>query len=200
MTPSPRFTKPGYALGVPPSEPNWGAVFEDLDLDGRLDLLVAQNYIKWPIHALFPLPGRTYLQRDETFHHAPALGLENPHFGQALLIADRHGDGRPDVLWLNMDGPARAFLNRSAAHYLTVSATDDIAAPGTRVHVETAAGKSYAREVIASTGMLTDQATDLVFGLSATNAVDRVVITYPDGVTETIESPDINTKIAIRAH
>jgi enediyne biosynthesis protein E4 len=36
-----RLTDEGFA---------WGAVFEDLNLDGQLDLFVAQNYIKWPIH------------------------------------------------------------------------------------------------------------------------------------------------------
>ena len=39
----------------------WGGVFEDVNLDGAQDLVVAQNYVKWPLHKLFKLPGKVLL-------------------------------------------------------------------------------------------------------------------------------------------
>ena len=39
----------------------WGAAFQDMNLDGRLDLLVSQNYVKWPVHGLFKFPGKLLL-------------------------------------------------------------------------------------------------------------------------------------------
>jgi hypothetical protein len=99
---------------------SWGAVFEDLNLDGRLDLAVAQNYIKWPLHKIAPLGSKAFLQQDDAgkpdFYYYDALGLDNRHFAQSPLVADLNGDARPDFLWLNMHGPLGAFLNRSQAN------------------------------------------------------------------------------------
>ncbi|MEM7294027.1 MAG: CRTAC1 family protein [Pseudomonadota bacterium] len=177
----------------------WGAVFEDLNADGQLDLLVAQNYIKWPIHKLFKLTGRTYLgsRGSGKLHHVEALGLENPYFGQSPVIADLDSDGRPDVLWVNMDGPVRAFLNRSSNNYLRVAVPEQVELLGTRVRVETSDGPSYTREVMTSTGMLTDQTADLVFGVRDGVSISKVVIEYPDGSSQQIDSPDINSTIIL---
>ncbi|MFT5422037.1 MAG: hypothetical protein ACI9D5_002804 [Candidatus Endobugula sp.] len=192
MTEAYKLTGEGFA---------WGAVFEDLNLDGKLDLLVAQNYIKWPIHKLFKLSGRSYLQTtkndDAVFQHIPSLDLKNNHFGQSPLIVDINDDGRQDVVWVNMDGPVRAFINNSSGNFITVEIPDTVAALGTRVSVETEKGRSYTRDVIAGVGMLTDQTPELSFGLGELERVLRVLIEYPNGKTETISSPPINSKIRI---
>jgi len=169
----------------------WGAIFEDLDLDGYLDLTVAQNYLKWPVHKLFKLSGRTYLQTagEGVFKHVKQLGLENPYYGQSPLSVDLDNDNRPDLLWINMDGPVRAFLNRSVAEFFTVKVPEQAGLLGTRVHIITSSGQSYTKEVLTSTGMLTDQSPDLVFGLGQSKEVKQVVIMRPDGSSQTIDSP-----------
>jgi hypothetical protein len=109
---------------------------------------------------LFKLSGRTYLQSTHdgarTFHHPPALGLENNYFGQSPLVVDLNGDGRQDLLWINMDGPVRAFLNTSRRNFITLVVPDTVSALGTRISIETDRGKSYTRAAIGSVGMLTD--------------------------------------------
>ena len=179
----------------------WGAVFEDLNLDGQLDLLVAQNYIKWPIHHWFKLPGRTYLQSNgnsaHTFHHTPALGIENRYFGQSPLIVDLDGDGRQDLVWLNINGPIRAFLNTAPGHYLTFVVPDTVANVGTRISIETDRGRSYTRAAIGSVGMLTDQTPELSFGLGNHERPLRAVIQRPNGQTEIISFPPLNKKTVI---
>jgi enediyne biosynthesis protein E4 len=178
----------------------WGAVFEDLNLDGRLDLLVAQNYIKWPVHKWLKLPGRSYLQTASggRFQHAEALGLENRFYGQSPLIVDLDNDGRPDVMWVNMNGPVRAFLNRSRHHYLSISVPDRVVMLGARVRIETSRGSSHTKEIVTSTGLMTDQSPDLVFGLGDGDEVKRVVITYADGANKIIESPPRGTRISLQ--
>jgi len=180
----------------------WGAVFEDLNLDGHLDLLVAQNYIKWPIHKWFKLSGRTYLHRMENgvrkFHHTPSLGLENSYFGQAPVIVDLNGDGRQDLLWLNIDGPVRAFLNASPGNFITMVVPDTVAAVGTRISIETEQGRSYTRAVIGSVGTMTDQTPELTFGLGRHDRVLRAVIQRPNGHTDIISSPPLNTRTVIQ--
>jgi hypothetical protein len=180
----------------------WGAMFEDLNLDGQLDLLVAQNYIKWPVHKLLKLSGRTALQSTKqglpVFQHAPALGLENPYFGQAPVIVDLDGDGKQDLLWLNINGPARAFLNTTRANYLTIVIPDTVAAIGTRITLETDNGKSDTRAVIGTVGMLTDQTPELSFGLGDRQRIARVIIEHPNGQTKVIPTPPINSKIRLQ--
>ena len=177
----------------------WGGIFEDLNLDGQLDLVVAQNYIKWPIHNWFKLSGRTYLQSIDggQFVHVEALGLENAYYGQSPLSVDLNNDAKPDLLWINMDGPVRAFLNQSSGNSFVVRVPENPALLGTRVRIETHSGNSYTREVITSTGMLTDQSPDLVFGLGSAKQVKRVVISHIDGSTQTIDSPDNSITLTI---
>lgn len=179
----------------------WGAVFEDLNLDGQLDLFVAQNYIKWPVHKLLKLSGRTYLQTGEnparTFQQAPTLGLENKHFGQSPVIVDLDGDGRQDLVWLNIDGPARAFLNTAPGNYVTIVVPDTVASIGTTITLETNQGRSYTRAVVGTVGMLTDQTPELSFGLGRQEQILRAVIQRPNGQTEVIPAPPINRKTVI---
>jgi PBP1b-binding outer membrane lipoprotein LpoB len=192
VTDSYRLTGEGFA---------WGAVFEDLNLDGQLDLFVAQNYIKWPIHKLLKLSGRTYLQSTENgthaFQHTPSLEMDNRYFGQSPLIVDMDGDGRQDLLWINMDGPVRAFLNTSPANYITVVVPDSVSTLGTRINIETDQGRSYTRVVIGSVGMLTDQTPELSFGLGDHERALRAIIQRPNGQTEVISSPLVNKKLII---
>lgn len=198
-----RFTDVTDAYGLSDEGFAWGAVFEDLNLDGQLDLLVAQNYIKWPIHKVLKLSGRTYLQwaqdTQPRFHHAPALGLENSYFGQSPLIVDLDGDGRQDIMWLNIDGPVRAFLNTSPGNYITFAVPDTVAAIGTRISLETDRGTSYTRAVIGSVGTMTDQTPELSFGLGELDQVRRVVIQHPNGQTEVISAPRINQKTVLNS-
>ncbi len=179
----------------------WGAVFEDLNLDGQLDLFVAQNYIKWPIHKILKLSGRTYLQSikngTHAFHHMPALGMENTYFGQSPLIVDIDGDGRQDLMWINMDGPARAFLNTSRNNYITIGVPDTVSALGTHITIETDAGKSYTRVATGNTGMLTDHTPELSFGLGHHEQVLRAIIQRPNGQTEVMTAPLVNKKTVI---
>lgn len=41
---------------------SWGTVLDDLNNDGREDIIIAQNYIDLPFQKLFKLPGRVLMQ------------------------------------------------------------------------------------------------------------------------------------------
>ena len=67
------FTKEGYGgssllLRNKGNLELWGTLFEDFNLDGRQDLVVAENYIDFPPQKLFRLPCSFLIQRpDGTF-------------------------------------------------------------------------------------------------------------------------------------
>lgn len=176
----------------------WGAQFEDLNLDGEVDLLVAQNYVKWPLHKWGPLDNKALLQIDapegRAFYQVENLGLDNPYFGQSPMIVDINADGRADVLWLNMNGPLRAFLNTSEGNYLTVRVPDSPDMLGATVTLTLADGKTVSRQVIASTGLLTDPTPDLHFGLGSAT-VERAELVMTNGQRKSIAAPAINSVI-----
>ena len=176
----------------------WGAQFEDLNLDGEVDILVAQNYVKWPLHKWGPLDNKALLQIDapegRAFYQVENLGLDNPYFGQSPMIVDINADGRADVLWLNMNGPLRAFLNTSEGNYLTVRVPDSPDMLGATVTLTLASGKTVSRQVIASTGLLTDPTPDVHFGLGSAT-VERAELIMTNGQRKSIASPAINSVV-----
>jgi hypothetical protein len=153
-------------------------------------------------------------QTDNTFQHSDALGLNNPHFGQSPVIADLNNDGKPDVLWLNMNGTAKAFLNRSTANFFAISINDSASLLGTLLRLDMTSGENYTREVVISTGMLTDQTPNIVFGLGEDEQVKRLslcalmdqqkslnqltlILTYHFKLNKCIATP-INMEILLR--
>jgi hypothetical protein len=94
-----------------------------------------------------------------------------------------------------MNGTAKAFLNSSTANFFAISINDTANLLGTRLRLDMTSGESYTREVVTSTGMLTDQTPNIVFGLGEDEQVKRLIIMRTDGSTEIIESADINTEI-----
>jgi len=175
----------------------WGAQFEDLNLDGDLDLLVAQNYIKWFMHNWAPLSGKALLQLKQktsrAFYQNDDLGLKNAHYGQSPIIMDIDHDGRPDVLWLNMAGPLRALLNRSKGSYIAFDIPDTAASHGAVVKLTLGDGSVLTRQVIASTGLMTDPTPHIHFGLAGAKTVLSVEINTVSGATAILENPQVNT-------
>ncbi len=184
----------------------WGAAFEDLNNDGNLDLLVAQNYVKWPLHKLYKLDGEVLLQiKDKNnaskfVDYAKELNLKNHYFGQAPLIIDFDNDGREDLVWVNMEGPTRAFLNKgSEGNFINISFPDKVSYFGTKVSLVFKDGKkSYSRVLLNGSSTMVDQANDLSFGIGDEKEIDSVVIEFPSGKKEVIKNPAINQKLYIK--
>ncbi|MDH5539806.1 MAG: VCBS repeat-containing protein [Rhizobacter sp.] len=136
----------------------WGGVFEDINLDGVLDLLVAENYVKWPVHRLFKLPGKG----------------------------------------ANMDGPARAYLNRSAGRFVAVRLPDDAASIGARVRLEGV--RVPVRQVIAGEGLTSDRTTQHTIGMPADGpAPTALVVEWPDGRQTRMAEPPLGKPLRVPA-
>jgi len=99
----------------------WGTAFLDADLDGRLDLVVANGHI-FPDVDRFPALAETFAQASQlllnqggTFRDVSAgagAGLQKPRVSRGLAVGDLDDDGDPDVVLSNMDAPPALLENR----------------------------------------------------------------------------------------
>lgn len=192
-----RFTDITAAAGASGFGFAWGGAFEDINLDGALDLLVAENYVKWPVHRLFKLPGKLLLGSGEpTPRFFTSSAAENAAYGHVPLIADLDGDGRNDLVWANMDGPARAYLNRTPGRFLSVRLPDSPQSIGARLRLDGL--RAPVHTVISGEGLTSDRTTQFTIGLPKdAPAPTALVIKWPDGRTTRIDAPPLNKTIAI---
>lgn len=179
---------------------SWGTIFHDLNLDGRQDLVISQNFVDFPLHNLFKLPGRVLIQRpDGTFAATEdRSGLVNRRYEITSLMADFNSDGYPDMVRVNLNGPAVAFINNGGNnHYLKIRLPDNPVSMGAKVSVTTNDGTILTDWLVTGEGLVCDQTHVLTFGLGAEMSCQRIDITYMDGKTQTIENPKIDSLIEV---
>jgi hypothetical protein len=175
----------------------FGCVFADLDLDGRLDLVVANGHIDETVRNIrgnvgYAQPPQLFLnQGSGSFRDvAKSVGgsFAQPRVGRGLACADFDRDGDVDLLMTTNNGPAVLFRadqtsgNRSLRLRLagTRSNRDAI---GAIVRV-THAGVTQTRMVKSGSSYLSQSELPLTFGVGKRDKVDRIVISWPSGRTE----------------
>jgi hypothetical protein len=180
---------------------SWGVVIEDLNNDGREDILIAQNYVSLPLQKLFRLPGRILMQLpDGTFGTVEEeAGLVNRNYEITPLVADFNNDGYLDIIRANLAGPSYAFLSSGGKNgFLKIRLADSPASLGALVEVTIAGGVKLTKQFTSGEGMSSDQSHDLIFGLGAASSVESINVYYASGKTRQIASPSIGETIYIQ--
>ncbi len=178
----------------------WGVVFADMNLDGLEDLLAAQNYARFPANQLLThYPGKILQNYGDGFKPVEKrAGAENRLFGIAPIVSDFNGDGWPDLIWANLDGPSLAYINDGGEHKsLRVRLPNIAASLNARVTVTDAAGNVQIKQLITSQGLGSDQGRDLIFGLGLTDSVETVSVAFQNGQTVALSSPPIDKVLEI---
>jgi enediyne biosynthesis protein E4 len=108
------FKEQSSSIDLAKHEFAWGGVLTDINLDGREDLIVSENYVKIPQQRINPLPGRVFFQNESgTFIPSEKiLAIENPQFSLSSLVSDWNQDGIQDILWVNIDGASQVYISQ----------------------------------------------------------------------------------------
>ena len=190
-----KFTDTAEEAKVADFEFSWGAIFQDFNLDGKQDLVVAENYIAFPSHKLFKLPCRFLIQReDRTF--APVeeqAKVINKNYAITPLTSDFNQDGYPDLAYANLGGEFKVFINKGGEqNYIKIRFPEKSKFVGAKVKVETEAGKSMSDIYILGEGLASDQTNVLTFGVDKDDTAKKLSIDYIDETKEVIDFPNIN--------
>ena len=180
---------------------SWGVVFEDLNNDGREDLLIAQNFVDLPLQKLFRLPGRILIQLPNgTFANVEdQAGLVNRYYEITPLVADFNNDGYRDIIKVNLAGKSRAFIsNAGKAGYLKIRLPETPHSLGAFVEVEREDGIKLTQQFTSGEGMSSDQAHELIFGLGDQPGVKKVLVTYANGKGLELGPQKANTTLSVQ--
>jgi hypothetical protein len=175
----------------------FGCMFLDVDLDGALDLVVANGHIDETVRNIrgnvgYAQAPQLFLnQGNGTFRDVAGEaggGFEKSKVGRGLAYGDFDRDGDEDILMTTNNGPAYLFRNdqiagnRSIRFQLqgTKSNRDAIGA-SLRIF---AGGQSQRRQVRGGSSYLSQSEMPVTFGLGKRDKVDKVVIDWPSGRTE----------------
>jgi len=111
-----RFREVGRQAGIdpPPHDHSLGAVFTDLNGDGRLDLYVAND--EDPNRYYVNVPARTALGF-RFVDEAKRFGLADRNAGMGIAAGDYNGDGRTDLLVTNSRGQGHAVYRSRGTSY-----------------------------------------------------------------------------------
>lgn len=175
----------------------FGCVFADLDLDGMLDLVVANGHIDETVRNIrgnvgYAQPPQLFLNlgkgtfRDMTTAAGGDFG--QPKVGRGLACGDFDRDGDVDLLLTTNNGPAYLFRNdqqvrNQSIRIRLVGTQSNRDAIGAMVRLE-CGGVTQSRMVKSGSSYLSQSELPLIFGLGKAEIVDRVVVAWPSGRTE----------------
>ena len=186
----------------------FGLFLFDADLDGDLDLFLANGHVLEHIAeilegATFAEPAQLFLNRgDGVFDEAlSATGvLARPLVARGAAYADYDRDGDLDILLLENAGPAHLWRNDlEGARWLSVQLEgrdSNRSALGARIEA-VVGGLRMARHIRSGSSFLSQSALPAVFGLGARRQVDSLIVRWPSGLTERFADVEAGQEVTL---
>ncbi len=175
----------------------FGCVFFDANLDGLLDIAVANGHIDETVRNIrgnvgYAQPAQLFQNLGAGIFHDVASeiggGFDLPKVGRGLAVGDFDRDGDLDVLLTTNNGPAYLYRNdllvkNKSIRFRLVGTKSNRDAIGSSVKVFVN-GQVQSRVVRSGSSYLSQSELPVTFGLGQHDEIDRVVIEWPSGQSE----------------
>jgi hypothetical protein len=179
----------------------FGCAFFDVNLDGALDLAVANGHIDETVRNIrgnvgYAQPPHLFLNvgKDKFRDVAAEVGggFEKPKVGRGLAYGDFDRDGDVDLLMTTNNGPAFLFRNDQASgnrslrvRLIGTKSNRDAIGANVRIYYN---GQSQSRMVHGGSSYLSQSELPLTFGLGQHDQIERLTIDWPSSKSEEYKS------------
>jgi hypothetical protein len=181
---------------------SWGSGVYDFDNDGLLDILIFHGGLIQMIpqeHTLFRGLGDGKFA-DVSRQAGPVLNART--VARGACFADYENNGKVDAYVVNLDSEGTLLHNVSVntGHWVeiklvgTKSNRDGI---GARIEVSSG-GVRRTAERVASSGYLSANDGRVHFGLGAATVIDKLVVRWPSGIVQTLESQPVDRVLTVQ--
>ena len=217
-----RMTEAAILAGLAKSDWSWSPLLEDFDNDGKVDVVItngmSRNLTDSDVKANINVPGNTewdYFEDEPPYREqnvamqslgdlqfanvSAAWGLEEETMSFAAATADFDGDGDLDLIMADLDDAPAVYRNNSPGNRLVVSLespTVNTNGVGAQVAIVTPAGKQI-RQIAPMRGFAATSEAIAHFGLGAATTVDRLTITWPDGMCQSHSNIPANSRVTV---
>jgi hypothetical protein len=174
----------------------FGCIFLDANLDGWLDLAVANGHIDETVRNIrgnvgYAQPAQLFLNNGKSFRDVAGEidgGFDQPKVGRGLACADFDRDGDLDLLLTTNNGPAYLYRNdlltgNRSIRFRLIGTKSNRDAIGATVRIVTN-GLHQQRMVKSGSSYLSQSELPVTFGLEKQDRIELAVITWPSGRTD----------------
>lgn len=189
----------------------FGCFFFDLDLDGRMDIFVANGHVENDINKVqkrvtYPQPPHLFHNRgNKQFAEITAFvgpSLKTPRVARGAAYGDIDNDGDLDVLVTTNGGPAFLWRNDAgnANQYLkirTVGTRSNRDGIGAVVRLKLPSGTIW-QQVKSGSSYCSQSELPLTFGLGKSAQVPSLEVVWPSGAVDRISNISSNQFLTIQ--
>ncbi len=184
--------QPDFAQAFDTRLTGWGVSWVDLDLDGKLELVIANGGIpvvnlrqdaqRIQVIAETKDAGR-YVDATNAYGLRPGPVVN----GRGLAQADFDNDGDPDLAVGSIGGKL-ALLQTTGPHGHWLGIAPSPLEAGTTVTVTLDDGRELVREVHLGSSYLSSEDPRVIVGLGTVTRVAKVVVRFPDGTERRLDN------------
>jgi enediyne biosynthesis protein E4 len=174
----------------------WGIAFLDIDDDGWPDLVMANGHVYPEVDR--SAVGERYMQKTLLYRNlkygrfaditsSAGPGFEPLRPARGLATGDLDGDGRPEIVIVNMNRVPSVLENsgsrQNAVAVKLTGTTSNRSAIGARCTIEVA-GRRQMQEVMSGGSYYSQNSMTLYFGTGPSDTIDSLAIRWPSGATQ----------------